>query len=45
MMAVYISIAPPIVIGNGQWCVIHMWWLTQTTNVPAFEYEFGWWER
>lgn len=36
---------PPIVIGPGEWVVIHRWWLTEATNAPAFEFELGWWER
>jgi hypothetical protein len=37
--------APPVIIAPQQWCILHMWWLTGTTNVPNFEYELTGWER
>lgn len=34
----------PLIIGPGQSLVIHQWWLTETTTIPTFELEMGWWE-
>ncbi len=34
----------PLIIGPGQSRVIHQWWLTETTTIPTFELEMGWWE-
>lgn len=34
----------PVIIGPGQWCVVHRWSLTEA-GAPTFEYEINWSER
>lgn len=34
----------PVVLAPGYGCVVNMWWLTQTTNKPFFEWEITWME-
>lgn len=37
--------APPVVIPPQTWGLVHLWWLTATTNAPNFEYELGFFVR
>lgn len=31
----------PVIVPPTWWCVIYLWWLTQTTNAATFEMEMG----
>lgn len=37
--------AAPVIVGPGQWCVIHRWALTEATTPPSYEWELGYFER
>jgi hypothetical protein len=32
----------PVIVPPTWWCVITLWWLTQTTNAATFEHEVAW---
>ena len=36
--------APPVVVGPGEWCAIHLWLPSQSV-ASSFEFELGYWER
>lgn len=40
-----VAVAAPVIIEPGEWFVLHRWWLTEATNPPTFEFEFGLRER
>lgn len=40
----YVGQMAPIIIGPGQVCSIHRWWLTEG-GAATYELELGWWER
>lgn len=40
-----VTTANPVIIGAQQWAVIFMWWLTEATTAPSFEYSLGLIER
>lgn len=34
-----------VVVAPGQWCTLHLWWLTSATNLPTWSWELSWYEN